>query len=82
MKGSTPEAIVLDVYTKRDCPLCDKAFAAIERVRARLPDVMLRVERRDIESNSLWLERYRTLIPILETAGERLCVYEVNERQL
>ncbi len=71
----------LQFYTKRDCPLCEKARDAVERVLRKLADIPVDVEYRDIESNEEWLEAYRLLIPVVEMDGAQVCLYHVHERR-
>ena len=82
MSQTVPKPIELDFYTKRNCPLCDKALDAIDRVRARTPEVPIRIRKHDIETDQSWLEAYGTLIPVIELNGDRLCVYTVSEPRL
>jgi len=72
----------LALYTKRDCPLCEKARFALERVRAQLREVPFTVEVRDIESDSTWFERYRYRIPVVELDGDVIAEGRVDERTL
>ena len=82
MAQTAPEPVELDFYTKRDCPLCDKALVAIDQVRARIPEVPVRIRKHDIETDPEWLEEYGTLIPVVEIDGERHCVCTVSQRRL
>ena len=75
------EPLRLQFYTKRDCPLCDKAREAVKRVLKKLGDIPVDVEYRDIESNEAWLEEYKLLIPVVEMDGAQVCLYHVHERR-
>jgi glutaredoxin len=59
----------LVVYGKSNCPLCDKAIAAVSA--SRWAD-RLRIVKVDIESNSDLMARYRFEIPVLFVDGRRL----------
>lgn len=77
-----PAPLRLALYSKRDCPLCDSARFALERVRARLHDAPFAVETRDIETDPVWFERYRYRIPVLELDGEPIAEIRFDERTL
>jgi glutaredoxin len=72
----------LQFYTKQDCPLCEKAREAVARVLAKLSDIPVDVEYRDIESDEAWHEQYKLMIPVVEMDGAQLCLYHVHERRL
>jgi glutaredoxin len=74
--------LLLEFYTKKECPLCEAAYGALERVLASVPEIVVEVRRCDIEARSDWWETYRVLIPVLELEGERVALYRVHERQL
>ncbi len=82
MAPPDPAPIMLDLYTKPDCPLCEAACEALARVRAKLSGVPFIVRPLDIRTDPGWSDAYGNLIPVLEMDGERLCVYRVDERQL
>jgi hypothetical protein len=77
-----PEPLTLDFYTKDDCPLCEEAWAALERALARVQDVPAQIRTRDIRSDTGWFETYKWLVPVVELEGRRLAIYRVNERLL
>ena len=78
----TPKPLVLDFYTKSDCPLCDKALAVMERVFARLDDIPIELRFRDITTNPDWFEEYQWDIPVLELEGERLFLHYAHAYEL
>jgi hypothetical protein len=74
--------LLLAFYTKSDCPLCESARFALERARARLRDVPLVIEIRDIESDAVWFDTYRYRIPVIELDGDVLAEVRFDERTL
>lgn len=79
--GKMPQNVLV-FYTKRDCPLCEKAEFALERIRARHRDLSLKIEKRDIASDPRWFETYRYRVPVLELHGEVLAEGRVEEGAL
>ena len=69
------QPIKLQLYTKSDCPLCDKAKAALEQVAGKSP---IEIEEIDITTNLGLFAKYKDLIPVLEMDGTRLFVHRIN----
>jgi glutaredoxin len=67
------------LYSKQDCPLCDEARAALERVRGRIPFNLQEV---DITTDQELETRYRERIPVVALDGAELFDYHVDERTL
>ena len=67
------------LYTKADCPLCDDAREALERVRVRRPFELRMV---DITTDGGSNERYRERIPVIAVDGADAFDYHVDEREL
>ena len=67
------------LYTKADCPLCDDAREALERVRVRRPFELRMV---DITTDERLNERYRERIPVIAVDGADAFDYHVDEREL
>ena len=67
------------LYSKPDCPLCDEARDALERVRAGLP---FDFEEVDITSRASLLEQYGERIPIVAIDDRETFEYFVDEREL
>ncbi len=76
------DPLQLQFYTKRDCPLCEKARDAVGRVLAKLEHIPVEIDYRDIESNAEWHEEYKLMIPVVEMDGAQLVLYHVHERRL
>jgi glutaredoxin len=69
----------LTLYTKTDCPLCDDAARALERVRTRVP---FELEVVDIEQDAALRDRYGERVPVVLVDGEPEFEYFVDERRL
>ncbi len=69
----------LTLYTKPDCPLCDEARSALERVRARVPFELAVL---DITSDSELFDRYGERIPVVLVDGTQAFEYVVDEGEL
>ena len=69
----------VEIYTKRDCCLCDEAKEVLARVRTDLPFELAEI---DIESDPALMERFRTEIPVIFVAGRKAFKYRVDEQEL
>lgn len=69
----------VQLYSRRNCSLCEAAQAVLERVRAELPFELQVI---DIDSDETLRARYRFDIPVVVVEGEQLCVHRVDERAL
>ena len=67
------------LYTKSDCPLCDKAKAVLEEVAQ---DFSIQVEEIDITVDIGLFAKYKDLIPVLTMDGKRLFVHRINPAAL
>jgi glutaredoxin len=67
------------LYSKQDCPLCDEARAALERVRGRIAFNLREV---DITTDQELETRYRERIPVIALDGAELFDYHVDEPAL
>ncbi len=72
--GATAAPFKLIVYSKEDCPLCDKLKEKLEALMDRaafMPSVLSNVELevRDISSNPAWLAAYSMSVPVLAVAS-------------
>jgi glutaredoxin len=70
---------IVTFYGKPGCHLCDRARAAVERVRAELP---FELEEVDISLDPVLHRRYGERIPVLAVEGEELFDYVVDEAVL
>jgi glutaredoxin len=69
----------VEIYTKRDCCLCDEAKAVLARVQSELPFDLAEI---DIESDPALMERFRTEIPVIFVGGRKAFKYRVDEQEL
>jgi len=76
------EVLRLDFYSKPDCPLCDDALKALDRVLGKLRRVPVEVRHWNIETDPALFETYRLMIPVIELEGDQVALYRVNERAL
>ena len=70
----------LKLYTKSDCPLCDKAKYALKIIEAKLQ--FIAIEEIDITNNLGLFSKYKLLIPVLEMDGKQLCIHNINSTKL
>ena len=69
----------LILYTKPDCPLCEEARSALDRVRARVP---FDLEVLDISADPALAARYGERIPVVLVDGTQAYEYVVDEGEL
>jgi glutaredoxin len=67
------------LYSKPDCPLCDDARRALERVRARSA---FDLEEVDITSRPALADAYGERIPVIALDGRETFEYFVDEQDL
>jgi glutaredoxin len=67
------------LFGARDCSLCERARAQLERVREELGFELVEV---DIGGDEALEARYREWLPVVEIDGERAFVYFVDEAAL
>jgi glutaredoxin len=70
MQGSRA-GVVVTLYTRPGCHLCDEARSELEAMRPELPAFELREI--DIESDEVLLRRLLERIPVVEVDGEVVC---------
>lgn len=71
--------LILRIYSKPDCCLCDVAKERLLQLQAELG---FELEEIDISTDPQLLERYGDFIPVVELAGEELCRYRVNRKRV
>ncbi len=69
----------VQLYTKRECHLCDVARGIIWGVLKEIPFEFQEI---DIESSSDLYERFKEEIPVVFVNGERAFTYRVHEERL
>jgi glutaredoxin len=67
------------LYSKPDCPLCDEAREALQRVRAR---VAFDLEEIDISGDPSLRAEYGERIPVVAVGGKDAFDYHVDEAEL
>ena len=73
------ETIEVTLYTKKQCPLCEKAESALEAVKKKVP---LSISSVDIYEDEALLEQYHIRIPVVEANGEVIAEGIVTEAML
>jgi hypothetical protein len=73
--------IVLTLYSRPGCHLCDDMKAAVQRVTAAI-DTPTRIEEIDISTDSGLEARYGTEIPVLLIDGRKAAKFRVTEAEL
>jgi glutaredoxin len=71
----------ITLFTRKQCSLCDKAYAAIERVRAQHPFDLTLVDL-DTEASPEKLAAYTFEVPVLELSGRKIMKLRVDEARL
>ena len=69
----------LQLFTKPDCPLCDKAKVVLEKIAM---NSSIEVEEVDITTSIGLFAKYKNIIPVLEMDGRRLFVHQINASTL
>ena len=71
--------MVITLYTKVDCSLCDKAKLELELFRGEREFELIRV---DIASDAALFEKYKHDIPVLEINGREAAKHFLNQKKL
>ncbi|MFQ6051447.1 MAG: glutaredoxin family protein [Candidatus Hydrothermarchaeota archaeon] len=71
--------INIEFYTKKDCPLCEKAESIIEELRHVYN---LDVKKVDITQNPEIYERYRQEIPVIRIHGRYTLKGVIDKKEL
>ena len=74
-----PIEIVIEIFTKKDCCLCDEIKEIVNKV---LPDYPARLIITDIESDPILYEKFKERIPILKINDIESFVYKAHETSL
>jgi hypothetical protein len=73
--------IVLTLYSRPGCHLCDEMKAVVQRV-ARGATMPLRIDQVDISTDRDLESRYGLEIPVLLVDGRRAAKYRISEQEL
>ncbi len=71
--------IKIEIYSKPDCSLCDKAKTVIEKVKIQRPITISEI---DISKTPTLLEKYKEKIPVIFINGKQAFIYKVHETTL
>ena len=71
--------MIVTLYSRPGCHLCDEARESLRRVQTRAPFTLEEV---DITTDDALHKRYLERIPVISVAGEDLFDYEVDEDSL
>ena len=71
--------MLVEIYSKPDCPLCDEAKEVLREVQARCPFTLREV---NIESDPELFDRYRYDIPVVFVDGNKAFKHRVDARAL
>jgi glutaredoxin len=74
-----PDPILIEMYSRPGCHLCDDAKAVIERVRRRFPSAFRVI---NIEDDPELEAAYGTEIPVILINGQKAFKYHVDEIEL
>ena len=69
----------VQLYTKKECPLCVVAREIILRVKKEIP---FEFEEVNIESRDDLYKKFKEEIPVVFVNGERTFTYRVSEKRL
>ena len=73
--------IVLTLYSRPGCHLCDEMKAVVQRV-ARAAEVPITIEEIDISTDPDLEARYGVEIPVLLVDGRKAAKYRVTEQEV
>ena len=71
--------MIVTLYSRPGCHLCDEARESLKRVQTRAPFTLSEV---NIESDDTLHKRYLERIPVVSVGGRDLFDYEVDEDAL
>ena len=71
--------ILVELFSKRDCHLCDEAKAILEKVRSETPFTLKEIELADGDEK---FEEYAELVPVVLIDKVLTFKYRVNETTL
>lgn len=61
--------MVVNLYSKVDCPLCEKAKAVLQELQKEYD---FQINEIDVYSDDALLEKYQLMIPVVEIDGEEI----------
>jgi glutaredoxin len=69
----------VEIYSKPECSLCEKAKRTIQSVRARVPFELVEV---NIEKDPTLFERFHLDVPVIFIDGRKAFKHRVGEEEL
>ena len=61
--------IRVTLYTRKNCPLCDKARADLDSLKTEIPHELVEI---DIDSDPVLVERYKEIVPVAQVGPYKL----------
>ena len=71
--------MIVTLYSRPGCHLCDEARESLQRVQTRVPFTLREV---DITTDDALHKRYLERIPVVSIAGQDVFEYDVDEDAL
>lgn len=71
--------LVVEIYGKPDCHLCEVATAELRKLQRRWP---FRLQEVNIAENAQLLQEFGRRIPLIWVEGKLACKYQVNAKRL
>ena len=82
MPGRTDAVIVLTIYSRPECHLCDDMKAIVRRVAAGADQGGTTLVEIDISGNGDLESRYGLEVPVLLVNGKKAAKYRITEQEL
>lgn len=73
------EGVVVEIYSKPDCCLCDEAKARLQQLQRQYG---FKLQEVDITSEPQLFAEYHTRIPLIWVNGQLACKYRVDEQAI
>lgn len=67
---------ILTFYTRKKCPLCDKAKVVIDELQQEMEFIFIE---KDIDDSNELTEKYGLMIPVVEIDGEEIEYGHINK---
>ncbi|GGJ64615.1 glutaredoxin [Anoxybacillus voinovskiensis] len=68
--------MIVTLYSKIDCPLCEKAKAVLQELQQ---EYGFEINEIDIYKDDALLEKYQLMIPVVEVDGEELAYGRIHK---
>jgi glutaredoxin len=69
----------VDIYSKPDCPLCEKAKRVIQQVQTRIP---FQLNELNIEEDRTLFDEFQYDVPVIFIDGRKAFKHRVSEEEL